>query len=396
MPSLLPAKLPECGATILIAAASGRALAAAAWRAGYKPLVVDFFGDLDTRGFCAATRLIEDGLESGFTEGSLIALLEALAKVKAPCGFVYGAGFEDRAELLEASAGRWPLFGNNADVVRSVKDPFRLAELCASLSIPHPEISAHAPRECEHWLIKWAGGSGGSHVAPATTSCANGDNIYFQRIVKGDPVSVLFLADGSKAKVVGLSRQWAAPAPGEPFRFGGGLRPADLSRSAEDKLREAAKAVTAACGLRGLNSIDFLVDSGAATLIEINPRPGATLDIFEDPKGFLFQAHLSSCLGRLPEAALTFTGAAAAAIAYTRREISSMPALDWPHWASDRQKAHSALRPHDPLCTVKARAAKPSRARALVDQRTNMILDRVEQLQSKTKSLRKEARLEHP
>ncbi|HEY8032834.1 MAG TPA: hypothetical protein VIF02_10795, partial [Methylocella sp.] len=224
MRSVLRARSPEAGAAILIAAPSGRALAAAARRAGYRPLVADFFDDLDTRGFCAANRLIAGGLDTGFEAGSLIGTLEELAKKVTPCGFVYGAGFEDRAELLELVAQRWTLFGNPPEVVRSVKDPVRLAELCTSLGITHPKISARIPTDRRHWLVKSAGGSGGSHVAPAGTFRAEGEKIYFQRIAAGESVSILFLGDGAKAQVVGLSRQWATPAPGEPFRFGGSFR----------------------------------------------------------------------------------------------------------------------------------------------------------------------------
>ena len=287
----------------------------------------------------------EGGLDTGFTGENLIPALEALAGGEAPRGFVYGAGFEDRAGLLEVVARRWTLFGNPPAVVRSVKDPVRLAKLCTALRIPHPEISARMPRDGRHWLVKSAGGSGGSHVAPAGAIRAEGEKIYFQRIAAGEPVSILFLADGAKARVVGLSRQWVAPAPGEPFRFGGSLRPAGLSPALEDRLRRAAKAITAACGLRGLNSIDFLVEGSEYALIEINPRPGATLDIFEDRGGSLFRAHLCSSLGRMPECALEFPGAAAAGIAYATRKISSMPEFDWPNWTSDRQKVHSELRP---------------------------------------------------
>src|ERR1700704_6401820 len=104
MPSLSRVRSPETGAAILIAASSGRALAAAARRAGYRPLVADFFDDSDTRGFCAAKRLIAGGLDSGFDGESLIGALEELAKDAMPCGFVYGDGFEDRAELLERVA----------------------------------------------------------------------------------------------------------------------------------------------------------------------------------------------------------------------------------------------------------------------------------------------------
>ncbi len=388
MPSLSRVRSPETGAAILIAALSGRALAAAARRAGYWPLLADFFDDSDTRGFCAANRLIEGGLDTGLEGDSLIGALEELAKGASPCGFVYGAGFEDRAGLLELIAQRWTIFGNPPGVVRRVKDPVRLAKLCATLNISHPRISARMPRDGRHWLVKSAGGSGGSHVAPAGAFRAEGEKIYFQRFATGEPVSILFVGDGAKARMIGSSRQWAAPAPGEPFRFGGSLRPAGLSPELETRLRRAAEAITAACELRGLNSIDFLVAGNECTLIEVNPRPGATLDIFEDRGGSLFRAHIDSCRGRLPRRPLEFAGAAAAGIAYARREVSSVPEFDWPNWTSDRQKPRSALRPYDPLCTIKARAAEPRRARALVDARINLILGRLEHIQTENGNLR--------
>jgi predicted ATP-grasp superfamily ATP-dependent carboligase len=373
--------LPKPGAAILIAAPSGRALASAARRAGYRPLVADFFDDEDTRALAEANRLVAGDLECGFKSEALIASLEALAEARMPAGIVYGAGFEDRAGLLEDLALRWKVFGNRPEVVRNVKDPVALAALCATLNIKHPEISVTMPQvDAKDWLVKSVGGAGGSHVAPAETWRPADEKVYFQRLAPGDPVSILFLADGAKAHVLGASRQWPMPAPDEPFRFGGSLRPADLSSKLNERLTELAKAMARACGLRGLNSIDLLLDGDAFTLIEINPRPGATLDIFEDRDGLLFQAHLDGCLGRLPERPLRFDGAAAAGIAYARRPIASMPALDWPDWTSDRQKPQTALRSHDPLCTVRARAAKPSRARVLMDERTAFILDKIDHL----------------
>ncbi len=390
MPLPSRARLPEPGAAVLIAAASARALAQAARRAGYRPLGADFFDDADTRELCAENRLVEGGLGTGFTEGNLIPALELLSAHAAPCGLVYGAGFEDRADLLEALARRWTLFGNTPGAVRHAKDPFRLAALCETLDIPHPEISARLPSDSQHWLVKSAGGSGGTHVVPAADFCAEGEGLYFQRKAAGEPISVQFLADGRRARVIGLSRQWAAPVPGAPFRFGGIMRPANLPPRMEKKLRQAAEAVTEACGLRGLNSIDFLVDESAYTLIEINPRPGAALDIFEDRKGSLFQAHLEACAGCLPGYPLEFTGAAAAAIAYVPEYVASLPDFDWPGWSADRQKAASELQAHDPLCTIKARADKPVRARALADARTSLVLGRITHSQNNNINLGKE------
>jgi len=48
------------------------------------------------------------------------------------------------------------------------------------------------------------------------------------------------------------------------------------------------------------------------------------------------------------------------------------------------------LRAQDPLCTIKARAAKTSRARALLDRRTNWILGRLDHVQNERTPMGKE------
>jgi len=370
---------PEPGAAVLIAAASGRALAESARRAGYEPLVADVFGDVDTCEAAAAHRIV-DGLEFGFRGETLVPALEALTDGKHPVGFVYGAGFEDRIELLDEISARWRLLGNPPEVVRRVKDPMALAALCKGLGVPHPETRLSRPADCEGWLSKGIGGSGGTHVVHADEARESEPAIYHQRVALGDPVSVLFLGDGTDARVIGASRQWAAPTPGEPFRYGGCLRPAELSPNLANQLEEVARTLTPSCGLVGLNSIDLLVAGEDFTLLEINPRPGATLDIFEDDRGSLFSAHVAACHGRLPGDRFHFVGAAAAAIVYARHEIAAMPRLDWPAWTADRQRPHTALDADAPLCTIKARADEPSRARALVDARRSFILDSLDTL----------------
>jgi predicted ATP-grasp superfamily ATP-dependent carboligase len=370
--------LPERGSSVLIAGASGRALVDLASRAGYEPLVADFFGDLDTCEAASDHRLVEDGLEVGFRAETLLPALEALADRKKPIGFVYGTGFEDRTFLLDAIGANWRILGNPPEVVRRVKDPTSLAGICGGLAIPHPQILLSRPTDPENWLAKSVGGSGGTHIVPAHESLCADDDVYFQKIAPGDPVSVLFLGDGVESRMIGTSRQWAAPTKDEPFRYGGCRRPAELSEDQLERLEETARALTRTCGLRGLNSIDLLLDADTFLLIEINPRPGATLDLFDDDEGSLFVAHVEACSGRLPRERFDFGGAKAAAIAYVRHEISSMPEFDWPQWTADRQRPRTHLSADAPLCTIKAIAEDPAGARALVDARRRRLLDTID------------------
>jgi uncharacterized protein len=351
---------------VLIAAASGRALATAARLSGYRPLVVDFFEYDDTRALASGTDSIADPAQ-GFAADDLISRLHELAGGENPIGLVYGSGFEDRPEILAKLSQHFFVFGNNASNVARAKNAPALAALCGTLEIPHPEISVDPPANPEDWLIKREGGGGGIHIRAADAPLAAGD--YYQRRVRGAPISVLLLGDGRTAQALGNSSQWTAHSPGLLYRFGGAVRPALGADAQLAAVSEAGQKIVAALGLVGLNSVDFLADAGDFHLLEVNPRPGATLDIFMDCDGALFDAHLAACRGHLPPQPLVFTKAAATAIAYTPRELPSMPRLAWPDWCKDRQRPGTFLRAGDPVCTVSAEADTAAAARASVGER---------------------------
>jgi uncharacterized protein len=337
--------------SVLIAAASGRALAAAARRSGYRPLVVDFFDDDDTRALAAATAQIADP-ERGFVADELLSQLRQLAIGENPVGLVYGSGFEDRPEILDRLAQHFFVFGNKAGIVAQAKDPCGLAALCAKYDIPHPQIRFDPPCDPETWLIKRRGGGGGIHIRSAEQGAGPED--YYQRRVVGVPVSILLLADGAEVQILGASSQWTATSSAMPFRFGGAVRPALCSEARLVRLADAARTIAQGLSLVGLNSVDFLVDTDSYHLLEVNPRPGATLDIFADAEGALFAAHLAACRSHLPARPLVFTKAAATAIAYAPCELPSMPALTWPDWCKDQQRPGTVLRAGDPVCTLSA------------------------------------------
>jgi len=364
--------------TVLIAAASGRALAGSARRAGYAPLVTDFFGDEDTIAAAQAHVRIKPHHGRGIDPDELIAAFHMLAASRDPRGAVCGTGFEDRPELLARIAQHWTLIGNSATTVEQVKNPILLAGLCRRCGIPHPDTRLDAPNDSAGWLAKRRGGAGGAHIrsAGAVQSASKAD--YYQREVRGDAVSALALADGHTAIVLGFSAQWSSPAPEQPFRYGGAVQPAPLARETADALADAVQQVTSLVSLVGLNSFDFLVDGRIFHLLEINPRPGATLDIFESQcSKSMFAMHLEACRGVLPNAPPTVIRAAASAIVYADNDIPQIPFLNWPRWTCDRPIAGSSISAQSPICTVFASAATAAVARKLVDRRARVILARL-------------------
>jgi uncharacterized protein len=358
--------------SVLIAAISARALAQSAQRAGYRPLVVDFFGDQDTLQVAPDHVRLTARLADGLPEGALLGGLETLARRNRPMGIVCGSGFEDRPNLLQSVASRWRLFGNEAVVVTRVKNPEILSAICKELAISYPEFSFTKPDDPAEWLAKRIGGAGGSHIRPASQPTSR--TVYYQRKVPGVSVSALFLADGAKSTVIGLSTQWVLATATRPYRYGGAVRPATLAPHLAALLTSAIERLAAAAPLVGLNSIDFQVDGERFWLVDVNPRPGATLDIFELPEQPLFGLHIAACGGNLTATPIYPPGAKAAAIVYAEDDVPSVPSLRWPEWSADRPQPGIMVKAGEPLCTVCACDPAATVARALTDQRRRMVL----------------------
>jgi predicted ATP-grasp superfamily ATP-dependent carboligase len=344
--------LPSSSRFLLIAAISGRALAAAARRAGYRPLVADFFGDTDTIALAERTARLPGDLQTGIDAAAVVRTLRELAGRDEPAAVVLGSGLERKPEIVDEIARHFPLAGNRAAAIRRVKDPQTLAADCAALGIPHPAFRWERPADPGNWVVKTVGGAGGAHVGRPNGQEPAPDR-YFQRFVAGPSVSALFVADGQGARIVGFSRQWASPTPQAPYRYGGAVRLRRFDCRQAETIGEWLSGLTQRAGLVGLCSADFMRGRDGYRLIEINPRPGATLDIFDDPAAPLIEAHLNAAAGR-PFRLPRFTDSMASMITYAGRPVSSFPEIAWPEWTADRQSPGSRLIAGDPVCTVLA------------------------------------------
>lgn len=350
------------GDTVLIAALSGRGLAASARRAGYLPLVADAFGDSDTVDLAAAARCVADVARIGFRAKpvfSALADLEAAAP-SPPIGLVLGSGFEDRPKLIAALSRRFRLIGNGAETIARAKNPAGFFALLDTLGVAHPATQLAPPADMAGWLSKRVGGSGGTHVIEAAAADRS-PRRYYQRRLDGVPHSLLAVATADSLHIVGVSRQWTVGREPRPFRYGGAVGPVELPPAVDAAMRGGAQAVCAALGLVGLVAFDFLLVGDVPFLIEVNPRPGATLDVFDDASGALFRAHVDACGGKTPRLPAPH-GARAAAILYADPGPLTIDAVRWPEWTADRPPAGTRVPRYRPIATVFAAAEAPETA----------------------------------
>lgn len=363
---------------IALIALSARPLAASAARAGFAALSFDLFADLDTCAHTARCVRVHKKNGCSFDGDDLVQALHSLAPAGLPV--VLGGGLEDDPALMARIAERNPILGNAPQVVRVLKDPLALAALCGHFKIPFPAVAldADAARALEGGpvLEKKIGGAGGAHIRRRDGGDVSppAPGHYLQREVSGESLSILLLANGTSARVVGASRQWRTEDAEHPFRYGGAAGPVALPEPFAEAMYQAALNIVLSCGLVGLLSLDFVVASDGWFLVEVNPRLGATLDIFDvDPMPPLLGLHLAACGGRLPEGLPAPAQAHAAGIVYAARDMV-VPQDSWPDYVADRPPAGAAIAKGSPLCTIRATGPTAEIAEARMRERRDTLL----------------------
>jgi uncharacterized protein len=351
-------------------------LAQSARRGGYRTAVIDLFNDLDTRRYASCSLRVA-GRAGGFGGFDARALMTGVATLgDSPyAGIVYGSGLEDSPDLLIELGQHGPLYGNGAETVALMKDPQRFFPLLDELSIPHPELAYSAPAEPRGWLAKSVGGSGGAHVRCAVESSGDLSGTYYQRRIEGVHYSVSFLANGRSARVLGLNQPWTVALGDWPFCYGGAISRVAVPAVIIDAIQSKLDMLVARSGLLGLNGMDFALSGAHYSVIEVNPRPSGTLDLYDAdcPEG-LFHWHLRACEGELPERVFTRETIRAHAVVYAPRPFSLPPSMAWPDWCSDIPQPDTVFEARMPICMVHAEGLSHDQTKTLIHDRREKIL----------------------
>lgn len=374
-------------AVLAVAAVSARMLAEAAADDGYDVVALDLFGDADTRR--AARRWHPIGAPGSLRIDAARVLegLQALARQDDVVGWVPGSGFEGQPELLDAGARLLPLIGTPADAVRRVRDPREFFGALAGHGIAHPPVRTDAPAHAEGWLLKDAHGCGGWHIrhaSDARDAASTGASLYFQRAMPGVAMSATFIANGERAMLLGINELIVRPFGARPYVYGGCIGPVAVGADLARRVHDAVQRLVAEFGLRGWCSLDFMRDGDALGVLEVNPRPPASLSLYAQ-RG-LIDAQLRACLhGELPAPeAFAPQGIAGSEIVYARRSLT-LAAIGAQHLAG-RTDAHDVpvagarFAVGDPICSLSAAGDSAEQVRARLSAARNALTHTLETL----------------
>lgn len=297
------------GPDLIAVGASVRAFACSAARAGWTVHAADLFGDADLRAVAATTTAVGGCGRRPYPQS----LVTAAAGLPA-APWCYTGALENHPDVVTAIAAQRPLLGTSAAAARAVRDHAWLAEVLRTAGIGFPltfTTPAAVPRDGT-FLVKPRASAGGRGITAwdRMAEDRDTDTHVWQRRVAGESWAAAFAVFRAGAsRLWGVSRQLVGLdwCHARPFAYCGSvdlplpLVPPHI-RAPLDRLGLALAAACAPLGLAGLVGVDLVVDaSGGVHVIEVNPRPTASMELVERRTGeSLAAVHVAACGGEVP------------------------------------------------------------------------------------------------
>jgi predicted ATP-grasp superfamily ATP-dependent carboligase len=309
---------------------------------GYEVVALDRFGDVDLRA-----------IAPGATAPSNDSLV-ALARDVDADAVVYGGGLENRPDLVARLGHGREILGTPPELLPAVRDPWALAAAARAAGARAPETRSigDLPYGGE-WLRKPRLGGGGRAVRQWAGGRLRPSEILQAR-VEGLSCSAVAIGDGRSAAVLGITEQLHRPSSCQwtgnatPPRL-----PDDERAELEGRLSSVCTEVARRFGVRGAFGVDAVWDGRHAWVLEVNPRPPASLELFGPGT---FEAHVRGVRGRgLPTAGSPPAASCARVklVLFADRDIRAPEPGWWPaNLVRDVPHAGETITRGAPVCTL--------------------------------------------
>jgi predicted ATP-grasp superfamily ATP-dependent carboligase len=377
---------------VIVVGASARAFAWSAWRAGIAVHAADLFADADLRD-CAVTVVPAGG---GQYPAGLVAAVAGLPRVPV----CYTGALENHPRIVDRLAADRPLAGNPGRRLRRVRDPVQLARAvrAAGLGFPVTRATPAGLPTDGSFLVKPRASAGGRGIAPwrGEADRPRHGRAVWQRLVAGEAWGAAFVVAAGRSRLFGVSRQLvgAAWCGARPFAWCGAVdvAPDTIPAAVRGQVERLGAVLAEEFGLVGLVGADLVVDdAGDVHVIEVNPRPTASMELVERAGGeSVARAHLAACGLAPPTPPPDATARQAKAVVFGDRDLVVDERLfaallgtrgrwteddgGWPALA-DLPMPGSLLRAGGPLVTAFAAAPTGRAAVALLRRRVAVVRD---------------------
>jgi methenyltetrahydromethanopterin cyclohydrolase len=332
--------VPKC---LLVIAKSARMLVQMCVDSGCEVVAIDCFADSDTRQMAKQTYQVVS-----LDWDDISAAVAAVREIYGLTELIYGSGLEPYPETLSYLEKNWRIIGNSAAIFQRVQDKRDFFARLDSLSIRHPGVVFTKPDDSLDWLLKPWRGEGGLGIRRFNSvDFADG---YWQRYIEGRSMSVLFAASRDGVELISFNEQWTVTSNGgQSFLFAGIASHAEVSMSIQTEIAVCLGKLGDAYQLRGLNSMDFMLQDGTYYVLEINARISASAQLYGNS---LLLKHLQACQNRLADSVELSKEPSAYQIIYAQKKVTIPERLAWPIWVVDRPNPGAIVATGAPICSI--------------------------------------------
>ncbi|QEG01119.1 ATP-grasp domain protein [Stieleria maiorica] len=280
---------------IVLVGASARAAAESAQIAGFSPIVIDQFGDRETVASAHQWHSLDEIRVSdttamldrivGDTPIAIVGGLQGGYQWLAPSGLApsglapSGLAPSGLARSGLAPSGRRFLGASPAQFT-NCDDVVFLRELAARAAVRFPESRRNGGTK-PGWLVKHRASSGGLGVSYCESGGPIPDGAILQQPVRGPICGASFFGLGDRALLLGVCRLLKKRIGPYPFVFAGALGPIPISIEVCNSLRRLGTAFCSAAPIFGPFNIDVAIQHDSVTLLEVNPRWSASMELVE-------------------------------------------------------------------------------------------------------------------
>lgn len=251
---------------VLLAGASVRAAAESAHAAGYQVIAVDLFADSDTQDVatCEAIQNYPDDI------ASLIGKYQ-------PDGVCITGALENYPDLIQRIRCQTNLLAPPTPLLAKIREPKLLSSLLSQAGFHYPEIGQSSNSQVKRWLLKPYQSAAGHRIQFHQPTEQVPDTHYFQEYIEGKSMGANFLIQSNQAILLGTVEHITSH---DNFEFHGAIVSSVPPTVEHDLLRLGT--LLNHLGLRGLLGVDFLLtDDNQITILEINPRYTASMELLE-------------------------------------------------------------------------------------------------------------------
>tara|TARA_B100001094_G_scaffold262035_1_gene263061 strand:- start:227 stop:1393 length:1167 start_codon:yes stop_codon:yes gene_type:complete len=244
---------------------------------------LDVFGDRDLQGKVHGWENIGN-VNHKIDEQKFLEVFNKVVNEFSPSAWIHTSGFEGKYNLITKAEKLLTHYGLSEDTIQKIRSPASFFRALRKLNINHPEtiVDKLNVLPSSGWLRKNFDTAGGLGIFKNNVTESGANGVYFQKEIKGKPLSVFFLVEQENIVIFGFCENLYVEKFDLPYFYQGLVGPVRLSDEVINKIIIIVKKIVNEFHLIGLCGLDFILLDEDVFVIELNPRPTGAIEIFEN------------------------------------------------------------------------------------------------------------------